>query len=476
MKHPILLLMLSFLLMKCSSSDSPTNEPTETPTTPSTSYSKVDLYVTTPDKKELFKLKPTKVPLYTENIHFSITVDPETTYQVMDGFGFSLTGGSALHLNNMSASERSKILEDLFNPSNTGVSYLRVSIGASDLDAEPFTYNDLPSGQTDSNLNNFSITKDQENLIPILKEILAINPNIKIMGSPWSAPSWMKTNNNTIGGSLKPEYYNTYANYFVKYIKAYQAEGITIDAITIQNEPLHDGNNPSMYMTAIHQAEFVKTSLGPAFESENITTKIIVWDHNADNTSYPMSIFADADASKYIDGSAFHLYGGSIDNLSIVHNSYPEKNLYFTEQWVGANSEFKDNLMWHTRELIIGASRNWCKTVLEWNLAANSSLEPHTEGGCTQCLGALTINGNSVQKNVAYYVIAHASKFVKPNSVRIKSNYATDLPNVAFKTPDGTIVVIVLNNTTIDKSFNIITPNESLTTSLAAGAVGTYVW
>jgi glucosylceramidase len=286
----------------------------------------------------------------------------------------------------------------------------------------------------------------------------------------------MKDNNNSIGGSLKPEYYEAYAHYFIKYIQAYQQENITIDAITIQNEPHHDSNNPSMYMNAGDQAEFIKNHLGPKFESKEIKTKIIVWDHNADNTSYPISIYNDAEANKFIDGAAFHLYAGDINNLSSVHNTYPNKNLYFTEQWVGANSNFADNLRWHTKELIIGATRNWCKTVLEWNLASNSSLEPHTLGGCTECLGALTIDGNNVTKNDAYYIIAHASKLVRPGSFRISSNYTNDLPNVAFKTPKNEIIVIVLNNTSIDKSFNINVLDQPITTSLKAGAVGTYVW
>lgn len=476
MNHPVILFLLGFLLIKCASSDTPQNNSDETPPTSNIVYSGVDLYLTNSDKSELFKLQSTKVPLYSENINFSITVNPEITYQEMDGFGFSLTGGSAMHLNNMSASVRANILNELFSLNGIGVSYLRVSIGASDLDAEVFSYNDLPDGETDENLTKFSIEKDKENLIPVLKEILAINPDIKIMGSPWSAPTWMKTNNSSIGGSLKPEYFSTYANYFVKYIQAYEAEGITIDAITVQNEPYHDGNNPSMYMEPTDQALFIKDHLGPAFKAANILTKIVIWDHNADNTWYATSILDDAEANKYIDGSAFHLYNGAIDNLSTVHNAYPNKNLYFTEQWVGVNSEFKDNLLWHTRELIVGATRNWCKTVLEWNLASNSSLEPHTSGGCTQCLGGITVDGNNVQRNEGYYIIAHASKFVRPGSYRIASNYSTDLPNVAFKTPTGNIVVIVVNNTEIDKSFNIKTPGESISTSLKGGAVGTYVW
>ncbi len=437
-----------------------------------------EFYLTKANQSVLFTKQETGISSFVENSNLTISVNPSQEYQEMDGFGFSLTGGSAMHINNMSSSARANLLNELFKSdgNNIGVSYLRISIGASDLDAAPFTYNDLPTGETDVNLNKFSINEDKKNLIPVLKEILAINPSIKIMGSPWSPPAWMKTNQNSKGGSLKPEYYATYANYFVKYIKAMASEGIKIDAVTVQNEPLHPGNNPSLLMEAIDQANFVKNHLGPAFETNGISTKIVIYDHNADRTDYPISILNDSEAKKYIDGSAFHLYAGNINDLSKVHTAHPDKNLYFTEQWVGSKEKFEDNLKWHTRELIIGASRNWCKTVLEWNLAANSNLEPHTNGGCTECLGALTIDGNTVAKNVAYYIIAHASKFVRPGSKRIDSNTISELPNVAFKTPSGKIVVIVLNNTSIQKSFNIKVQNEPISTTLDAGAVGTFIW
>jgi glucosylceramidase len=475
MINKFVLILLSAILFHCSSGNDNSNNSSIT-TNPTIDYSNVDLYLTNADRTQLFDLQSDKVPLFVGNQNFSITVNPEIKFQEMDGFGFTLTGGSALHINNMSPSQRAELLNELFNPDNMGISYLRVSIGASDLDATPFSYNDMPSGQTDINLDNFSIANDEQNLIPILNEILTINPNIKIMGSPWSAPSWMKTTNNSIGGSLKQEYFEVYANYFVNYIQAYADQGIPISAITVQNEPLHDGNNPSMYMESLDQLNFIKNHLGPAFEMANIQTKIIIWDHNADNIIYAKSILDDPVANAYVDGSAFHLYNGSINNLSSLHNAHPNKNLYFTEQWVGVNSEFDDNLRWHMKELIIGATRNWCKTILEWNLSSNSSLQPHTDGGCTECLGGLTIDGNNVQRNVGYYVIAHASKFVKPGSKRIQSNSSSDLPNVAFETPEGNIVVIVLNNSNIDISFNIETPGESVTTSLKSGAVGTYVW
>lgn len=438
----------------------------------------IDFYLTKADKSILFTKQESGISSYIENSYPTINVTSSVEFQEIDGFGYSLTGGSALHINNMSSSARENLLNELFKTdgNNIGVSYLRISIGASDLDSVPFSYNDLPIDETDVEMEKFSINEDKKNLIPVLKEILAINPSIKIMGSPWSPPTWMKTNKNSKGGSLKSNYYDAYATYFVKYVKAMGSEGITIDAITVQNEPLHPGNNPSLLMEASDQAEFVKNHLGPAFESSGIATKIIIYDHNADRIDYPISILNDWDAKKYIDGSAFHLYGGSINDLSKVHAAHPDKNLYFTEQWVGANQKFDDNLRWHTRELIIGATRNWCKIVLEWNLAADSKLEPHTDGGCTECLGAITIEGNTITKNVAYYIIAHASKFVRPGSKRIKSNNISELPNVAFKAPNGDIVVIVLNNTEIQKTFNINAQSDQVTSTLDAGSVGTYIW
>ncbi|MDV7188466.1 glycoside hydrolase family 30 beta sandwich domain-containing protein [Lutibacter sp. TH_r2] len=434
-------------------------------------------YLTKGDQSVLFAKQESGISSYYENNYATINVSTSEEYQEIDGFGYTLTGGSAIHINNMSSSARAELLNELFgvDENNIGVSYLRISIGASDLDEAPYSYNDLASGETDVNMDKFSINEDKKNLIPVLKEILAINPAIKILGSPWSPPVWMKTNQSTVGGSLKSEYYDVYAMYFVKYIQAMQGEGISIDAITVQNEPLNPENNPSLLMEASDQAEFVGEHLGPAFESNSIETKIIIYDHNADRTDYPISVLNNSEANKYIDGSAFHLYAGDINNLNDVKTAHPDKNLYFTEQWVGSNDSFNESLKWHTRELIIGATRNWCKTVLEWNLASNSSLEPHTDGGCTECLGALTIDGDAVTKNVAYYIIAHASKFIRPGSVRVDSNYLSELPNVAFKTSNGETIVVVLNNTDVQKIFNINLPSESITVTLDAGSVGTFV-
>ena len=438
-----------------------------------------ETWLTTPDKSVLFEKQASPLAFTkTTNTHPTIAVDEQTTYQTMDGFGYTLTGGSAMLLHKMAPAERAAILQELFGTEGKqiGVSYLRLSIGASDLDAEVFSYTDLPAGQTDPNMEKFSLAPDRQHLIPVLKEILAINPSIKLLGSPWSPPTWMKTNQESKGGSLKPEWFDAYARYFVKYIQGMAAEGIAIDAITIQNEPLHPGNNPSLLMLPQDQALFIKKSLGPAFRSANIKTKIFLYDHNADRPDYPISILNDPEARQYVDGSAFHLYGGTIDALSKVHDAHPDKNLYFTEQWIGSPGKFPEDLAWHVKTLIIGGARNWCKTVLEWNLAADPQQNPHTPGGCTECLGAITIAGNQVVRNPAYYIIAHASKFARPGSLRIASNEVAKLPNVAFKAPNGRKVLIVHNEDKAAQTFNIGDKGKQATVTLPAGAVATYVW
>ncbi len=438
----------------------------------------IETWLTYKDKSVLFQKQSNTLTFSKiSNTSPSIYVDDSKTFQKMDGFGYTLTGGSTLLLSQMPAAERAKILKELFaiDGNNIGVSYLRISIGASDLDDHVFSYDDLPTGETDTKLTKFSLAEDKKHLIPVLKEILSINPQIKVLGSPWSPPSWMKTNHNSKGGSLKPEYFGVYAQYLVKYVQEMKKEGIKIDAITIQNEPLHPGNNPSLLMPQDEQANFIKKNLGPAFQQAKLPTKIIIYDHNADRPDYPISVLNDTEARKFIDGSAFHLYGGSVENIRSVHEAHPDKNLYFTEQWIGAPGNFAGDFSWHIRNLIIGASRNWCKTVLQWNVAADPKQNPHTEGGCTECLGALTI-GSDVVRNPAYYIIAHASKFVRPNSVRIASNITMSLPNVAFKTPSGKTVLIVQNEGDKTQEFNIRYHNKQVTTSLVAGAVATYVW
>ena len=408
----------------------------------------------------------------------AIQVDTTVTLQTVDGFGYTLTGSSAYLLNRMGTEARATLLKEFFGSGATDlrVSYLRISMGASDLSPAVFSYDDLPAGQTDPNLARFSLAADTVDLIPVLKEILQINPSIKILGSPWSAPIWMKSNGNSIGGSLLPIYYSAYAQYFVKYIQAMKARGIQIDAITIQNEPEHGGNNPSMLMTASEQTDFVKNHLGPAFRTAAINTKIIVWDHNCDNPNYPITVLNDPAAKAFVDGSAFHLYAGGVGALSGVHAAHPDKNLYFTEQWTGANGSFGGDLIWHIKNVIIGTMRNWSKVALEWNLANDPAFGPHTPGGCTECKGAVTIDGAAYTRNVSYYIIAHASKFVPPGSVCISSNEMSGISQVVFKRPDGKKVMIAVNESNANASFSILYKNQAANLNLPAKSVATYIW
>jgi glucosylceramidase len=462
-----LIIVISFCFAGCS-----TASKSELKSNDETSY-----WLTTADKKSLLEKHSIAVEDEAKS-EYIIEADTAHLFQSIDGFGCALTGGSAYLINQkLDSLTREALLKELFafDEDNIGISYLRISIGASDLDDEVFTYLDLPAGKTDPDLKGFSIAEDRKNLIPILKKILQLNPDIKIMGSPWTAPAWMKTNNHPKGGSLKPEYYSAYAQYFVKYIQAMKEEGINIDAVTLQNEPENPNNTPSMIMTAEEQIEFVKMHLAPAFEATGIATKIVVFDHNCDHPEYPITILNDEEAKDYIDGSAFHLYIGDISAMSKVHEAHPDRNLYFTEQWTSGKGDFAGDLQWHVKNLIIGATRNWSRNVLEWNLAADPEFNPHTDdGGCKLCQGAITI-GDSVTRNVSYYIIAHASKFVRPGSVRIASNYIEGLPNVAFRTPEGGTVFIVLNESKVERMFSMKIHSKVFNSNLSVGAVATYV-
>lgn len=466
-QHFILFSAIFLLLNACSPTDSQKEK-----------TSLVYAWTTTPDQQKL---------LFPDTITFSnlpeketptIRLDSSERFQEVEGFGFTLTGGSASLINQLGEEKKAQLLQELFgNESDAiGISYLRISLGASDLSESVFSYDDLPPGQTDTALAHFSLGPDSVDLIPILKRILTIRPDLKIMASPWSSPVWMKSNGDSKGGNLLPQFYSVYADYFVKYIQQMAAQGITIDAVTPQNEPQHGGNNPSLVMSAQEQADFVKNHLGPAFRDAAISTKIIVWDHNCDQPEFPIAILDDAAAKPFVYGSAFHLYNGEVSALSKVHDAHPDKALYFTEQWTGAKGTFDGDFQWHIKNVIIGTMRNWSRTALEWNLANDPNFEPHTPGGCTECKGALTIDGQNITRNVSYYIVGHASRFVWPGSVRIGSKGPDSLPNVAFVRPDGKTVLLVLNDGQEQAHFYVDKNGQGFVASLGPGSAGTYVW
>ncbi|MCK9859074.1 glycoside hydrolase family 30 beta sandwich domain-containing protein [Paenibacillus sp. ATY16] len=450
----------------------------------SSAAGQVQVWLTTPDKSKLLQqeesLKLTKAKDSEENV---ITIDDRKVYQQMDGFGASLTDSSAwLIANKLNDSQREELMNKLFDhEKGIGISYMRVPLGASDFAVKNYTFDDMPSGQNDPELKNFSIDHDKEYIIPTLQQALKINPDLKLMGSPWSAPGWMKTTDSVIGGSLKPDAYEPFANYFVKMIQGYEAEGVPFDAITLQNEPHYTPEDyPGMRMEPVEQAELIKNFVGPAFEKNNIKSKIVVWDHNWDEPYYPLTILNDPDASKYVDGTAFHGYAGEVGNQAQVHEAYPDKNLYFTESSGGAwSTDFGGNLKWDMENLIIGATRNWSKVVLKWNLALDENYGP-TIGGCKDCMGVVTINQGSgdVTFNSEYYSFGHASKFVKSGAYRIESGESVsgEIEQVAFKNPDGSIVLVALNAASEDKELKVKLGGKSFAYTMPAGAVATFVW
>jgi glucosylceramidase len=441
----------------------------------------VQIWLTTVDRAAVFAHQPEPLRFSPRQSQFpAVAVNDMQQYQSIEGFGFAVTGGSAQLLMRMAPTRRAALLKNLFTTEGDGigVSYLRVSIGSSDMNDHVYSYDDMPAGETDPKLRRFSLDPDRADVIPVLKEILAIDPRIKILGSPWSAPAWMKTNGKVKGGELKPEFYEAYAQYLAKYVDGMKAEGITINAITVENEPLNPKNTPSMAMFAEEEDELIAKHLGPAFEKAGIKTEIQVYDHNPDVISYPLSILGDAAASPFVAGTAFHLYGGDSSALTTVHEAYPNKNLYLTEQSVGWGTGGDTiDIAEPVSRVLIAATRNWARNVLLWNLAADPHAGPHTnDGGCSGCFGAVTLDGDKATFNVAYYALAHVSKFVPPGSVRIGSNELEQLSTAAFLTPDGKVVLVAVNTGNFDKTFQIEYHGQSVHTTLHPESVGTYVW
>jgi len=403
----------------------------------------------------------------------TITINAGTTYQTMDGFGYTLTEGSCEVISAMAATQQNQLLNDLYNPvTGLNASVVRISIAASDLSSSSYSYNET-SG--DVNMNNFSLNgPDLTYLIPIIKKIKLINPNIKILATPWSAPRWMKTNNSWIGGSLQTQYYAAYARYFVKYFAAMQAQGISIWGITPQNEPENPHNEPSMLMNSTEQKNFINQQLGPQMAAAGYgNIKIIAFDHNCDNTAYPIDVLNN---STYVDGAAFHLYLGNISAMSTVRNA-TNKNVYFTEQYTGSGGSFSGDFGWHMQNVVIGSTNNWSKTVLEWNAANNPSLGPRTPGGCNTCLGAVTVNNStSYTKNVAYYIIGQISKFVKPGAVRISSSSTSGtIQTVGFRNPDGSIALVVYNSGSAN-TIKVVSGSSAFNYTVPASSAVTFNW
>ncbi|HZR43064.1 MAG TPA: discoidin domain-containing protein [Ktedonobacteraceae bacterium] len=414
-----------------------------------------------------------------------ITVDDTKVYQSIDGFGASLTDGSAwLISQKMSQQQRNDLMVKLFDPvRGIGLDFLRQPMGASDLTTPTsgeYTYDDVPAGQTDSNLTHFSIAHDQAYIIPLLQQALKINPHLKIMATPWSPPAWMKSNDSLEGGTLNTSAYAAYAQYFVKYIQAYQAQSIPIYAVTVQNEPLYQPTGyPGMSLPADQEATFIGQYLAPAFAQNHISTKILGYDHNWDQPSYPTTLLSNQTANAALAGTAWHCYAGQTGAQTQVHDAYPTKDTYETE-CAGGQWEMNNGLP-GTANLMTTTVRNWSKTVVRWGLALDPNGQPNlgTGASCTQCRGIVTIDqktGN-VTYNGDYYALGQASKFLQSGATRIDSSAGSNgITDVAFQNPDGSKVLYVYNTAASSQRFAVQWGGQWFSYSLPGGAVATFKW
>ncbi|AZS13207.1 glycoside hydrolase family 30 protein [Paenibacillus lutimineralis] len=402
----------------------------------------------------------------TERPVSTVAIDEQKTYQVMDGFGASFTDSAAYLIHQvLDEEQRGELMSRLFDSDQgIGLSVLRNPMGASDYAREIYSYNDLPENETDLELERFSISHDEEDIIPLLQEAVRLNPEIKLMASPWSAPGWMKTSGHMIGGELKKEYYPVYAEYFVRYIKSYASHGLPTYAVTPQNEALFvPGHYPGMLMLPEAQSDFIKNHLKPGLVRNQIDTKILCYDHNWERPDYPLTVLEQAHDE--VDGVAWHWYGGIPSAQSDVHQAYPTKEVHFTEgsggEWIPAFEPAFSNVMRTGIEIL----RNHSKSFVLWNMALDEHNGPTVPGfGQSTCRGIVLVNQQTheLTYTLDYYALAHFSKFVRPKAVRIASSSYDSIRSVAFKNTDGSIAVILFNDSEQEGNVELKLQEESV--------------
>jgi glucosylceramidase len=454
-------------------------------TAPAVAASKLRAWVTTGDKSQLLTAQPPSDAVTAGDVAGlpTIVVDPKERHQSMVGFGGAITDSSAwLIQNKLSAQQRDSLLRELYGRGDGGLgfSFTRITIGASDFSLDHYSLDDAPGGAADPALAHFSLTRPQQDVFPTVRAALKINPDLKVMASPWSAPAWMKTTGSLVKGQLKPEAYPVYARFFARYVKEAGKVGVPIGYLSIQNEPDFEPENyPGMRWPARDRARFFGENLAPTFKREKIRTKVLDWDHNWDQPQQPLTVLADPKAKAFLAGVAWHCYAGEVaaqDGVRIVH---PDKDAFLTEcsggEWA---PKFDDSFSWMVENLIIGSTRGGSRGVLMWNLALDETFGPHA-GGCKDCRAFVTIDSRTgaVTRTQEYYAFGHASRFVKPGAVRIGSPAKLgDLRTVAFQNRDGSRVLIVLNVGAQPGMFAITEGGRAFKASLPARSAGTFVW
>jgi glucosylceramidase len=435
-----------------------------------------------------------------------VVVDPTLTYQRMQGFGAAITDASASVLYTLDPAQRAQVMTSLFSPAaGDGLDYLRQPIGGTDMVATgPYTYDDLPAGQTDYAMRHFSVAHDQAQILPLLRQAERLNPHLQVIASPWSPPAWMKTGDSLIGGRLidSPAIYRAYARYLLKFIQAYQADGVAVNAITVQNEP--QNRNPSGYpgtdMPSAQEAAVIE-DLGPMLRAAGLHTEIFAYDHNwtehpndiagtppdetADINDYPEQVMS-SPAAKWVSGVAFHCYYGDPSAMTAFHQKYPREQIFETEcsgsESANPANTFSDTLQWHARNLEIGSPLNWSGTVINWDLALNADNGPHV-GGCGTCTGVVTVGSDgAVTYNAEYYALGQLARFVQPGAVRIAStSFGTtgwngQIMDVAFRDPDGSTVLVTHNEASGPMQFAVREGDQQFSYTLPAQSIVTFAW
>lgn len=438
-------------------------------------------YLTTADQQHL--LAPSAVVKPAPAGAAVIRVEPQRQHQRIAGFGAALTEGSAwLIRNGMSQSQRDALMRELFTREGDGLGFelTRLTIGASDFSRRHYSLDDMPAGQADPELKHFSLDPERADVLPAVKQALALNPRLQVMASPWSAPGWMKTTDSLVQGQLRPEYHGAFARYLVRYVQAMGAEGVPIFALTLQNEPhFEPPDYPGMRMPPATRAAVVGQHLGPLLKAEGLKTQILEWDHNWDEPWSPLAMLSDAKAREFVSGVAWHCYAGDVSAQSQVAQHFPALDVWFTEcsggEW---KPQWAETLPWITRNLIIGSTRHGARGVLMWNIALDPKYGPHL-GGCKDCRGVVTIDAatGQVTRNIEYYAFGHASRFVHQGARRVDSDSgAKGLDHVAFTNPDGSTVLIVCNSAAVPRRFTVQAPGQRFGYELPASGVVTFTW
>jgi glucosylceramidase len=411
---------------------------------------------------------------------FTITVNDSERFQTMDGFGVSMTEGSAWLLHDrMSPAMSRDVMTKLFDPSNgIGLSFLRLPIGSTDLSLNHYSYDDMPAGQQDPELRHFSTAHDEAYVFPVMREALKLNPAITVMATPWSPPGWMKTHDSMVGGSLREDDMSAYAEYMVRSLQSFKKAGIPVKYLTVQNEPLHETEDfPGTLMLADQQKRLIGRYLGPDLRQAGLQTQLLAYDHNWDHPEYPIEVLSDSAAAPFMSGSALHCYGGEASGQSVVHDRFPDKGIWMTE-CSGGTWQKKAPLV-VTAHLLIDSTRNWAKAVALWGIVLDTDHNPHA-GGCGTCRGLVTLDTKqmSVSYTGDFYALAQASKFVHPGATRINSSSfkSESLESVAFQNPDGSIALLVLNDRSETAKFDVNWSAKTFHASLAPGALATYTW